>query len=632
MTQKTLHVVEETGVMSIWTMTGLRLDHGRCEVVTNQGRTRPVTQGGERLGIEHRLEIRQLSGNAVEFWQTLRNTHESTLQISAITMFDGLLMLEGGGWTVMHSNLFKDERYFGGYSMYTGGLFAPLPETEGEFGLSEDTPFPGIFFTHPERGTVLMAALSQERCKPCWRLKRQGRGSRLVASDVFTGIPAIPLNPGGEFSTEQWVVLFTTEGVADAIDKYYRLLEKRFNFPGRDSVLREEVVWGSWNLNIRPHGHGDITHDYIAANARAFSKIVRSPCWIMIDDGYQYGNTANAKGKCFATRGIDIFHRDAPSPHDPLRFPKGMKAMADTIRKAGPKPAIWCTPMIRLEDTLGKEHPEWTLRLPEGRKFNGPTTWLDYSVPEAREFTREAWHTIFNEWGYQGLKLDFWTYAFEIPGLRYRHQDKTAIELRNLFWQDVREFMPPGGFLLTCCTTNAGNPFLGLHADSSRMGLDVGSATWDAMWNAAVWLTVSSLFYRGDALLGDPDSLGWSPHFSAAENRLWATVALLSGGMCEMGGDMTCLDAPARQFIDTAIRFFKPNRRCLNSVLEPGVNSLPASHWILERDDGVYEAFMNWQNYPRKINLSRPMQEIWSGKRISGRQLIPPHGVLLLSR
>jgi hypothetical protein len=628
-----LSVSEAKGIRTLRTESGWSLERAAARIVTDRGVSRPGTRDARALGFEHEFHVRRRSRSILEIWQTVRNLRETPLRVREIVQFDGRVALEGRGWRLSHAELFKCEKYFGGYSLYTNGLFAELPGVSGRFGHSEDTPFPGLFYTHPERGTVLISVLSQDRSKPTWTLE-PGRGTDgLIARDHFSGIPDIPVQAGGTFRTEKWIVLAVPGGIQEALDAYFRELSSEIRFPGADSPLREAIVWGSWNLNVRPRGHGDIDEAYILANARALAgRVGRKPGWVMIDDGYQYGKSAARTGAWKFCSGIDNFHSGQSSPHDPSLFPRGMKAVARDLLKIGVQPAIWSTSTIDATGSLATAHPDWLIRLSGGRRYADHNRYLDYSLPEVREYTRSAWHTIFREWGYRGLKLDFWTYGFELDEIRYRNRDKTAVELRNLFWQDAREFLPEGGYLLSCCTVNAGNPFLGRYVDSSRMGEDIGSGLWDQVFSAANWLTASSLFYRGDCLLGDPDSFGWNPALTENENRTAASLALVSGAMCEIGGDLTKLSPEAEALLDRAIRFYGPNRASRNSSSGPGIDTLPASRWSLERDDGTYEAVFNWQRYPKEVVLERPVRDFWTGRRVSGTHRIPAHGVLFYKR
>jgi hypothetical protein len=576
------------------------------------------------------LNVRRLSGSSIEFWQSLRNLRPEMLNISAIRMFDGVLRLAGAGWRVAHGELFQKESYFDNYSFFTGGLLAPIPGTEGEFGMSENFPFPGIIFTHPERGTVLMGVLSQERCKPSWKISGRGASIRLTAEERFTGVPYIRAGEGRELTTERWVMLFTPGGLEDAVDEYYALLRRRIRFYGADSILRSAVMWGSWNYNYRPRGHMDVTHDVVAANSKALTRLVPDkPRFVMIDDGYQRGSVSGSTRGWFASC-LEIFHPDGQTPHDPKLFPRGMKATADAIRKGGSEPAIWTTPRVLRSSSLVSDRPELFLKAFD--KIGKRTAYLDYSIPEAREYARNAWNTICNEWGYKGIKLDFWSLPYEIPEVIFRNRDRTAIELRNLFLQDLRDIVQPGGYILTGCVVNAGNPFVGKYVDAVRSGADIGDGSWKLMLQSAMCLTTTIPFCRHDCLLADADSIGWNPLVTPDENHLWATMAFMSGGVCEIGGDLTKVSPDAGKLLRLVTRNFKPARRTLNGVTGAGINNLPASHILLERDDGVYEAYLNWLWFGREITLPRPARDLWTGKRISGKYRIPPHGVILFKR
>ncbi|MDD2711108.1 MAG: hypothetical protein PHV34_24275 [Verrucomicrobiae bacterium] len=202
---------------------GWRFENAGGYLMTDRGRLISSEDSRARCGVSHCLRSRFLSVDILEIRQTLRNTSSLPLRISEIAMLRGSVELEGDGWQLAHGELFKAERYFGGCSFYTGGLFAAARGFEGELGLSEDTPFPGLFFVHPERGAVLMAALSQERCKPQWRLNWRKGTLDLTARDFFSGISAIPVQPGKTFESERWVLIASREGMGGALRRYYEL-------------------------------------------------------------------------------------------------------------------------------------------------------------------------------------------------------------------------------------------------------------------------------------------------------------------------------------------------------------------------------------------------------------------------
>jgi hypothetical protein len=167
------------------TEAGFSLGRGNCSIRTDRGTSYPRGKGSVKIGVEHQIHSRRLSSGAIEFWQSIRNLSAKPIAVTEIVMFDGILGPEGAGWRVAHSELFKCDRCLGGFGFWTDGLFAPIAGLEGDFGISEDWPFPGIFFTHPERGTVLMTVLSQERCKPYWHLRSSGKNNFIKATEFF---------------------------------------------------------------------------------------------------------------------------------------------------------------------------------------------------------------------------------------------------------------------------------------------------------------------------------------------------------------------------------------------------------------------------------------------------------------
>lgn len=613
---------------SIKTSSCLSIENCNALFIAERGEL-PVREAPSlSLGVETCFNAKRLSENSIEFWLSAKNLSDAELKIKNITMFDGTIEASGKAWKTMHGEFFKKEEYFNGFSYYTGNLIEPMKDVKGEFGKSEDTPFPGIFFMHPEYGNALISVLSQEKCKPCWAF--DGKGN-VKGEDVFSGIPYINLKPGETFESERWLVHVSDGTVEEIIDEYYGFLKERYKFPGAVSSLREELVWGSWNYNERKGGHGDINHDYIMANARALSENLKKVRWMMIDDGYQKGVDIKRKSDII---GIDTFYGPPDFHCSTARFPHGMTGLVKGIEKAGLKPAIWSSPVILNDSALAKKHPEWLLKFSDNRAYSGKTAYLDYSIPEARDYVRSAWNIIFNEWGFKGLKCDFWTPAFEADGIEFANKNMTAIQLRNMFLKDICDMKPNGAFLLTCCTINAGNPFLGIYAEASRSSNDVGSGDWDAARSCAKWLSVSSLFYRGDCLLADADSIGWNNSISKNENELWATFAMMAGGMYEIGGDMTKLNVETKRFFDTVVNFFKPAEKCIHNLLGDGIGNLPVSQITLKRPDASFDAYLNWNEYPCSVNVALKGNDLWTGRQLCNGEVsrLEKHAPLLIKR
>jgi hypothetical protein len=90
----------------------------------------------------------------------------------------------------------------------------------------------------------------------------------------------------------------------------------------------------------------------------------------------------------------------------------------------------------------------------------------------------------------------------------------------------------------------------------------------------------------------------------------------MSGGMCEIGGDMTRLNPEKKKFFDTVIDFFSPSEKCVNNLLLEGVGNLPVSHIKQERRDAVFDAYLNWNEYPCEFHAASKGNDLWSGKDV----------------
>lgn len=97
---------------------------------------------------------------------------------------------------------------------------------------------------------------------------------------------------------------------------------------------------------------------------------------------------------------------------DPRKFPGGMKAQADAIHTAGFKAGIWLAPFAAEEKSdLFQEHPDWILKH-EGKPWKSGCNWssfygLDLDHPEVQNYLKEVFHQVFDEWGFDLVKLDF---------------------------------------------------------------------------------------------------------------------------------------------------------------------------------------------------------------------------------
>lgn len=88
---------------------------------------------------------------------------------------------------------------------------------------------------------------------------------------------------------------------------------------------------------------------------------------------------------------------------DPLKFPNGMKSLAQKIKSYNMKPGIWLAPFAAKHDSmLAKEHPDWLLKSPDNSYVSGGNNWggfyiLDFYNDDVRAYLRKVFNIYINE-------------------------------------------------------------------------------------------------------------------------------------------------------------------------------------------------------------------------------------------
>lgn len=167
--------------------------------------------------------------------------------------------------------------------------------------------------------------------------------------------------------------------------------------------------------------------------------------------------------------------------HPGAKFPRGMKALVDDIRRAGLQAGLWLAPFTVTKDSrLYREHPDWLVGEDPGSVLAMPDFGLDLTHPGVLAWLDETFRRVFDDWGFDYVKLDFLLYG-SIPGRRH-DPSKTGAEAFRMGLDLVRR-LAGDRFVLAC-----GSPLLpaaGL-VDGMRIGPDVG-ARWALPINPGAW-------------------------------------------------------------------------------------------------------------------------------------------------
>ncbi|GAA5804179.1 hypothetical protein HPULCUR_009666 [Helicostylum pulchrum] len=162
---------------------------------------------------------------------------------------------------------------------------------------------------------------------------------------------------------------------------------------------RHLTGWSSWyNFYER------VTEKDVLSSLQAFKKHQYPIDVFQIDDGFesQIGDW------------LDV---------DSVKFPRGMKALADDIKQQNYLPGIWLAPYaVGFKSKIVKEHPEWLLKHADSRLVVAGPNWggfyaMDIYHPEVRTYLQNVFDQVIDVWGYELLKLDFLFAAAMIPRL-----------------------------------------------------------------------------------------------------------------------------------------------------------------------------------------------------------------------
>lgn len=197
-----------------------------------------------------------------------------------------------------------------------------------------------------------------------------------------------------------------------------------------------------------------------------------------------------------------------------FKYPQGMKAVCDNIHGKGLKAGIWLAPFaVSRKSALFSLHPEWVIGGKENiLNPNEGVFGLDLSNPDVLQYIRRVFERVFDEWGFDLVKIDFLLYGAG-EGTRY---DKycSGVQAYRKGLQVIRACA--GEKLIFGC----GCPVLqsvGL-CDVLRIGSDVGSR-WHFPLNEDGWpdgncsikcsarYTVYRNWMNGVFWLNDPDCI-----------------------------------------------------------------------------------------------------------------------------
>lgn len=233
--------------------------------------------------------------------------------------------------------------------------------------------------------------------------------------------------------------------------------------------------WCSWYTYYGTESVADILSNTRILNEKGFGESIKT---IQIDDGWNLEKSGSPRVWGDWEAGG--------------KFPQGMKWTVDEISKEGFLAGLWLAPFsVDPASNFFKNHPDLLVMDDNGKPkdFWGVYA-LDLTNPKALEFVRTTFDRVFNEWGFEYIKIDFLLHAIQ-PGRRYDPDVTTAMALRNGL-KVIRE-VAGDRFILGCgCPMG---PALGI-VDAMRIGPDV-SHRWYIPMNLKEWPVGNCSVYSG---------------------------------------------------------------------------------------------------------------------------------------
>ena len=185
-------------------------------------------------------------------------------------------------------------------------------------------------------------------------------------------------------STYDLMDLFYTEGeYKQVFDDYFKAIE----IP--TPRIKRKIGYTTWY-----NYYSKITSDIVARDLESISKSPKKIDIFQIDDGYQ-----TAVGDWLSV--------------DKTKFPNGMADTAQMIHDKDMLAGIWLAPFsCQRSSKIAHDHKDWLIKDDKDYPISAGFNWggfytLNFYKPEVREYIKNVFDTVLNEWNYDLVKLDF---------------------------------------------------------------------------------------------------------------------------------------------------------------------------------------------------------------------------------
>ena len=172
-------------------------------------------------------------------------------------------------------------------------------------------------------------------------VERDDEGFWLVSAGAVLQPGDVVLGPGESYAAPQAILAVSTHGRNGAAAQHHAAVRAQIGWPG-GAMRPRPVHLNSWEACYFDHDEARIGELAEAAAAIGIERFV-------LDDGW-------FKGRGDDTAGLGDW------TCDPVKYPHGLKPLADKVRALGMEFGLWVEPeMVNPDSDLYRAHPDWAL-------------------------------------------------------------------------------------------------------------------------------------------------------------------------------------------------------------------------------------------------------------------------------
>ena len=433
----------------------------------------------------------------------------------------------------------KETATDGEYDEVAGNKWADAGVIVDRVGACPYQPFPAILLSNLDTGYGLVhGTLSQNVFYHCYLPYHGEAGLTLDIYSAFKDIDYRIVKPA-ETLIDEWYLGYTehADDLEQIFSEYSSVLRRYLpaNY-GATSINRDNLVWGTWNDGISRK----VNEQLVLDEAEALVKYFPNVRWLQLDDGY----CAHDSQCGFKAHGLGVPY-EGEEGIAYAKFPHGLRYLSDKIREIGLRPAIWIGGFCPRDTKIATERPDLMCQY-KFRSGNGKI--LDVSLPEARDYMMGALDTLILDYGFEGVKHDFWSYAFEVSEPLLSGHDMSGYEYRRWWLSEVRKRMPGDAYFQTGCDIVMANPFLGEFFTNYRYGIDIGAGVWRNLKTNYLWCIACLATHTGDLFVPNSDAVGMFPGLSDRDAEFCVNFVLITRTMVELAGKFSEVDPENPRF------------------------------------------------------------------------------------